>query len=76
MYIPNIARGYNIMITKETFLEEKKLLEQMIVEEKKTMDKIVMNINKVTAALNWVNAELEKIPETPKKKKKGLFSKK
>ena len=64
------------MITKENFIEEKKILEEMIENEKKTMDKIIMNINKITAALNWLNQELEKIPDDPKpQKKKGLFKK-
>ena len=62
------------MITKENFIEEKKILEEMIENEKKTMDKIIMNVNKITAALNWINKELETIPEEPKKKK-GLFKK-
>jgi hypothetical protein len=41
------------------------------------MDDIIMNIQKITAALNWINAELLKYPaEITKIEKKGLFSKK
>lgn len=64
------------MITKDTFLKEKKTLEGMIEKEKETMDSVVMNINKITAALNWLNAELEKYPKEEPEKKKGLFKKK
>ena len=65
------------MITKDTFLEEKKKLEEIIEKEKKTMDDIIMNIQKITAALNWINTELTKYPvEDPKKEKKSLFGKK
>jgi len=63
-------------ITKDTFLEQKKNLEEFIEKEKKTMDDVIMNINKIQAALNWVNIELEKYPEEQKEKKKGLFKKK
>ncbi|MCK9371380.1 hypothetical protein M0R04_15810 [Candidatus Dojkabacteria bacterium] len=64
------------MITKKDFEDEKVKLEKAIEEEKHTMDLVVMNVNKITAALQWVNSEIAKFPAEPEKKKKSLFGKK
>jgi hypothetical protein len=67
------------MITKEEFTTEKLAMEKMLEDEKNNLEeytkKVVMNVNKISAALQWINSELAKFPAEPEKKK-SIFGKK